>query len=273
MYLTRWRQADNRAIRWAVDDYLLQDSFNLSMLLGLEQAKHEALLNALKTDQPAAGELLAPIDTEQEVWASGVTYMRSREARMHESETKDIYDKVYEAQRPELFFKAQGWRVAGSGQPIRVRVDAHWNVPEPELTLVINRLGEIVGFCAGNDVSSRDIEGANPLYLPQAKVYNGSCALGPGIRLASAVTMTQLPVTMTIMRTQQQVYQGQTSTEQIKRPLQELADYLVKELVFPHGVFLMTGAGIVPDDEFTLQMGDQVTITVADLRLINEVEG
>ena len=271
MYLTRWLYADSQAIRWAVDDYLLHDSFSLAMLLGVEQAKQETLLNTLKTTQPAAGELLAPIDAEQEVWASGVTYLRSREARMHESETKDIYDKVYEAERPELFFKAQGWRVVGSGQVIRVRVDAHWNVPEPELTLVINRFGEITGFCAGNDVSSRDIEGANPLYLPQAKVYNGSCALGPGIRLASATAMMQMPVTMTIMRGQQQIYQGDTSTAQIKRPLQELADYLVKELVFPHGVFLMTGAGIVPDDEFTLQAGDQVTISVDDLKLINDV--
>lgn len=269
MYLTRHLTA--HGARWAVDNHFLAHQFELGMLMELPQSRIADVLQALRTDTNAEGDLLPPIEHEQEIWASGVTYMRSREARMHESETKDIYDKVYEAVRPELFFKALGWRTAGPGQPIRIRVDSRWNVPEPELTLVINSQAEIIGYTAGNDVSSRDIEGENPLYLPQAKVYNGSAAIGPGIVIASADEMTDLPIQLEIRRAGKAVFQGETNTGQIKRPLQELADYLLKELHFPQGVLLLTGAGIVPPDDFTLQPGDSVHISVADLQLENPV--
>ena len=196
--------------------------------------------------------MLPPIEAEHEVWAAGVTYLRSREARESESSVKDVYSRVYEAARPELFFKAAGWRVAGHRMPIRIRDDSRWNVPEPELTLVINAHGEIVGFCAGNDVSSRDIEGENPLYLPQAKVYNGSCALGPGIVLAEADDLRDLAIRLEVIRAGRSIFTGDTRTAQMKRPFEELVAYLCQELDFPRGVFLMTGTGIVPPQDFSL---------------------
>ena len=159
---------------------------------------------------------------------------------------------MYEAERPELFYKAAGWRVVGPGDAIRVRADSRWNVPEPELTLVINRRGEIVGYSAGNDVSSRDIEGENPLYLPQAKVYNGSCALGPGIHLAGPDELTDVPIGLKIARGGQTVFEGETRTSRMKRNFEDLAAYLYRELDFPRGAFLMTGTGIVPQESFSL---------------------
>jgi 2-dehydro-3-deoxy-D-arabinonate dehydratase len=197
--------------------------------------------------------------------------MRSKEARREESTTGDLYDQVYEAERPELFFKAAGWRVAGDGMPIRVRADSRWNVPEPELVLVVNRHRQIVGYCAGNDVSSREIEGQNPLYLPQAKVYTGSCALGPGIRLSNATEIMNLPIRMEIARAGVSVYAGEASTASLKRTPQELVSYLTQELEFPQGVFLMTGTCLVPEGDFSLQPGDVVTIQVGDLLLKNPV--
>ena len=198
MYLTRHQTF--RGPCWAVDGHWLPDGFHLDFMLqrSLEEIR-DALANA-RTDEPAEGALHAPIEDTQEVWAAGVTYLRSREARMAESETADIYDRVYNAERVEVFFKATGWRVMGHGDRIRVRRDSTWNVPEPELALVLNRAGEIVGYTAGNDVSSRSIEGENPLYLPQAKVYDGSCALGPGIVIADPDTMRDLPLRLTIER-------------------------------------------------------------------------
>ena len=228
------------------------------------------VIRALATDESAAGALLPPIEPSQEVWASGVTYLRSRDARKAESATGDIYQKVYEAERPELFFKAAGWRVVGPGDAIRVRADSRWNVPEPELTLVINRHGEIVGYCAGNDVSSRDIEGENPLYLPQAKVYNGSCALGPGIELADSNSLRDLPIGLKIARGGQTVFEGETRTSRMKRSFEDLAVYLYRELEFPRGAFLMTGTGIVPHESFSLAPGDRVRVEVGDLVLENE---
>lgn len=256
--------------RWAVDGQLLPQEFSLSLLLELSAGKIEEYLRNTVTNDPADGPLLAPIDPQQEVWASGVTYLRSREAREAESTTGDIYQRVYEAERPELFFKAAGWRVVSPGSPIRVRRDSKWNVPEPELTLLINRHAEIVGYCAGNDVSSRDIEGENPLYLPQAKVYNGSCALGPCIRLLSDPSaLSDLTIRLDIVRGNQPVFQGETSTRLMKRAFTELAAYLFRELDFPLGVFLMTGTGIVPPESFSLQPGDLVGVTVGDLMLEN----
>jgi 2-dehydro-3-deoxy-D-arabinonate dehydratase len=179
---------------------------------------------------------------------------------------------VYEAARPELFFKSAGWRVAGHRMPIRIREDSRWNVPEPELTLVINAHGEVVGFCAGNDVSSRDIEGENPLYLPQAKVYNGSCALGPGIVLAEADDLRDLAIRLEVIRAGRSIFTGDTSTARMKRPFEELVAYLCRELDFPRGVFLMTGTGIVPPQEFSMASGDLVRVTIGSLTLENVVD-
>lgn len=271
MYLTRHQTSQGP--RWAVDGRFLAEGFTLSLLLQLPAGAAEKALAGLVTGEAAQGELLAPIEPAQEVWASGVTYLRSREARKVESAVGDVYERVYEAERPELFFKAAGWRVVGHGEAVRVRADSKWNVPEPEMVLVINRAGEVVGYCAGDDVSSRDIEGENPLYLPQAKVYRGSCALGPGIILAGAGELIDLPVRLEIARAGRQVFAGEVRTSQMKRRLPDLASYLVRELDFPHGVFLMTGTGIVPPDEFSLQPGDQVRIAVGALVLENEVRG
>ncbi|MCB1641937.1 MAG: fumarylacetoacetate hydrolase family protein, partial [Xanthomonadales bacterium] len=186
MYTSLTRHATDSGPRWAVDGRYLPTDFRLSQLLRQRAADLPAALAQLPRSEPAQDPLLAPLEPEHEVWASGVTYLSSRMAREAESSSKDVYQKVYAAERPELFFKACGWRVVGHGERIRIRADSAWNVPEPELTLVLNRHGEIVGYTVGNDVSSRSIEGENPLYLPQAKVYDGSCALGPAIRLCGA---------------------------------------------------------------------------------------
>lgn len=257
--------------RWAVDGMLLAPSFTLGLLLELPRAAYPELLGATATGEAASGPLLAPIEGTQEVWASGVTYLRSRDARQAESETGDIYARVYLAERPELFMKAVGWRVRGPEDAIRVRPDSTWDVPEPELTLVINRHQEIVGYVAGNDVSSRSIEGANPLYLPQAKVYNGACALGPGIRLTEPDAMRDLPISLEILRGGVRIFYGETAITQMKRVFEELVGALYRELSFPSGAFLMTGTGIVPPNDFTLTVGDVVRIGVGGLVLVNEV--
>jgi 2-dehydro-3-deoxy-D-arabinonate dehydratase len=270
VYLTRHQVAGGS--RWAMDGRVLPDDFGLRRLLDLPSATLPSFLRGIvRTDLTASGPLLAPVDPFTEVWAAGVTYLRSREAREAESTVSDLYSRVYEAERPELFFKAVGWRVSGHAMPIRIRRDSSWNVPEPELTLVINARGEIVGFCAGNDVSSRDIEGANPLYLPQAKIYDGACALGPGISLCEADTLSNLSIELTVTRNGHAIFASETRTSRIKRPLRELVDYLRRELDFPNGVFLMTGTGIVPPDDFSLAGGDHVRITIGDLTLENEV--
>jgi 2-dehydro-3-deoxy-D-arabinonate dehydratase len=270
MYLTRHLTPEGA--RWALDDRFLPAQLDLGLLLQLPRAALSGFLRAIPCPEPASGKLLPPVEPTQEVWASGVTYLRSREAREAESTVKDVYARVYEAKRPELFFKAVGRRVVGHEMPIRVRGDSAWNVPEPELTLVANARGEIVGFCVGNDVSSRDIEGENPLYLPQAKVYEGSCALGPGILLAEADMLKDLTVGLSVTRAGKLAFQGEIRTAQIKRPLEELVGYLFKELDFPAGVFLLTGTGIVPPQDFSLDSGDVVRITIGPLTLENEVE-
>jgi 2-dehydro-3-deoxy-D-arabinonate dehydratase len=198
-----------------------------------------------------------------------VTYRRSREARLAESSTADLYQRVYRAERVEVFFKAIGWRVLGHGDAVRVRRDSTWNVPEPELTVLLNRAGAIVGYTAGNDLSSRDIEGQNPLYLPQAKVYDGASAFGPGIVIASADDMRALPIRMTIERGGKVVFDGETSTPKLKRSLEEMVGWLTRELSFPEGAFLMTGTGLVPPDDFSLAGGDAVRIRVGHLALEN----
>lgn len=269
MFLTR--HSTTNGPQWALDGALLPPAFSLGLLLELPRAVYGEVLDAMVTDEPAPEADLAPVELMHEVWASGVTYLRSRDARQAESESGDIYARVYTAERPELFMKAVGWRVMGPNDPIRVRPDSAWNVPEPELTLVINRHKEIVGYCAGNDVSSRSIEGANPLYLPQAKVYTGSCALGPGIQLVGPDEMRELPIKMQIFRDGEQLFFGETDITQMKRVFEELVDYLYRELAFPRGVFLMTGTGIVPPDDFTLRVGDLVKVVVGKMTLTNQV--
>jgi 2-dehydro-3-deoxy-D-arabinonate dehydratase len=182
-----------------------------------------------------------------------------------------MYQNVYEAERPELFSKSIGWRVSGDRMPIRIRKDSHWNVPEPELVLVINRHCEIVGYCAGNDVSSRDIEGENPLYLPQAKIYNGSCALGHGIWLCEPDDIKDIPIRLKIQRAGETAFNGEANTSSMKRTFPELVEFLTRELDFPHGVFLMTGTCLVPDD-FTLQPGDLVAVQVGEMTIENNVQ-
>jgi len=210
--------------------------------------------------------LLAPIDV-QEVWAAGVTYRRSQVARMEESEGAAVfYDKVYGADRPELFFKATPHRVVGPGQAVRIRKDAKWNVPEPELALVVNSRLKLVGFTIGNDMSSRDIEGENPLYLPQAKVYDACCGLGPWITLADAMpALADITIELAIERGGQVVFAGKTSAAQLNRTFDELIGWLARDNSFPEGVILLTGTGIVPGEEFTLAAGDIVRITIAGI--------
>lgn len=270
MYLTR--HATPGGPRWAANGRFLPAGLHMAAMMALPAPALRALLAALEpVGEPAEGDLLAPIEQGAEVWGAGVTYLRSRDARKAESATADVYQKVYEAERPEVFFKSAGWRVSGPGDPVRIRRDTSWNVPEPELTLVINAHNEIIGYTVGNDMSSRDIEGQNPLYLPQAKTYNGSCALGPGICITAPETMSGLSIRLHIQRAGEVIFQGDTSTNQMKRSFQELAGYLCRELSFPQGAFLMTGTGIVPPDDFTLQPGDVVSITIGEDTLRNPV--
>jgi 2-dehydro-3-deoxy-D-arabinonate dehydratase len=213
----------------------------------------------------AAATLLPPID-DQEVWAAGVTYLRSKTARQEESAEAggaSFYDRVYTAARPELFFKATPRRVVGPGQPIRARIDSKWTVPEPEMALVISPAMKIVGYTIGNDVSARDIEGENPLYLPQAKVYRQSCALGPCVTLASAMPpRDSVRIRMSVHRGDAAAFEGETRIDRMARPLEELVDWLGRENEFPDGVILLTGTGVVPPDDFTLRGGDVVSITI-----------
>jgi 2-dehydro-3-deoxy-D-arabinonate dehydratase len=219
--------------------------------------------------------VLAPI-ASQEVWAAGVTYYRSRDARMEESRDAaggDFYARVYEAERPELFFKSSPHRVVGPGGRVRLRADARWNVPEPELTLAVNAAGRIFGVTVGDDVSSRDIEGENPLYLPQAKVYDGSCALGPGIRLGEPPG-PEAAIRLEIGRGGGVAFAGETTLAQLKRRPAELVSFLFRDQSFPNGVFLMTGTGIVPGADFTLTPGDEIRIEIDGVgRLVNLVAG
>jgi 2-dehydro-3-deoxy-D-arabinonate dehydratase len=208
--------------------------------------------------------LLPPADGRMEVWAAGVTYHRSREARLEESGGADFYQKVYEADRPEVFFKSVPWRVVTDGEPIAIRRDSPLNVPEAELAIVVNSAAEIVGYTVGNDMSSRAIEGENPLYLPQAKIYAGACALAPGIRPAWEVDPGDLAISLRITRGDGVAWSGRTSTSQLERPLQSLVDCLFAEEQFPDGAIISTGTGIVPEMDFTLRPGDVVSIEIEE---------
>ncbi len=232
--------------------------------------------SAFESGQPATlpAQPGAPIGT-QEVWAAGVTYLRSRTARMEESKDAGggtFYDKVYNADRPELFFKGTPHRVAAPGTPVRIRRDSKWNVPEPELTLALNSRGRIFGYTVGNDMSSRDIEGENPLYLPQAKVYDKSTALGPCLLLTDEALPPTTTISIAIRRGGTEVFAGSTPISQIKRKFTDLAEYLFRDHSFPQGTFLLTGTGIVPPDAFTLQSGDEIRITIESIgTLVNSV--
>ena len=256
----------------APSEFRLTDLFTSEAPMELLQA----IVACSRASNPSAphSSPLAPIES-QEVWAAGVTYLRSRTARMEESKDSGggtFYDKVYHAARPELFFKATPHRVAAPGTPVRIRADSAWNVPEPELTLAINHRGVIFGYTIGNDMSSRDIEGENPLYLPQAKVYDRSAALGPCLWVTDAPLPATTEIAITILRAGQTVFTGATHISQIKRTFAELAEYLFRDNAFPRGCYLMTGTGVVPPDDFTLRSGDEIRITIEPIgTLINPV--
>ncbi|BAV06785.1 2-dehydro-3-deoxy-D-arabinonate dehydratase [Filimonas lacunae] len=220
---------------------------------------------ATATPHPSASETLPPIGPRQELWACGVTYWRSKVGRQEESKASgggDFYEKVYHAERPEVFFKSTPSRVVGPGQPVRIRKDSTWDVPEPELTLVVTSSGKIIGYTIGNDMSSRSIEGENPLYLPQAKTYDGCAALGPCIYVTNQPLPAQALIRLTISRNGEQAFTGDVELSQMKRTPEELVSFVYRESSFPHGCLIMTGTGIVPGHDFTLQSGDEISIGI-----------
>jgi 2-dehydro-3-deoxy-D-arabinonate dehydratase len=260
---------DNNAYLIEKDwDEILANRNLYSDLLQLTRTSKKLDPNSL---EQAKKQLLPPIG-RQEVWAAGVTYLRSRDARMDESKESggsDFYQKVYTADRPELFFKATARRVSGPGEDVFIRKDSTWNVPEPELTLFINSSGAIQGYTVGNDMSSRSIEGENPLYLPQAKTYERSAALGPCIFVAESPIDAATTISLMIQRGGANVFEGKITLKQMKRELPELAGWLFKELSFPDGCFLMTGTGIIPPDHFTLAHGDVVNISIEGIGMLS----
>ena len=248
---------------------------NLAELLTLEKStllsKIRAALQSSETTEVVR--LLPPVDALTEVWAAGVTYKRSRAAREEESDQPDVYSRVYEADRPELFFKSVAWRVVGTGEPIGVRSDSAINAPEPEIALVCNSFGEIVGVTICNDVSSRSIEGENPLYLPQAKVYAGSCALGPGfVPIDQIPDIYNLEISVEVKRDGEVIWDGVTSTKEMHRTFEDLVKYLFLHMAFPQGVILSTGTGLVPSMSFNLSTEDEVTVGIQRIgTLVNNV--
>ena len=232
-----------------------------------------AALRGSRGRMVSEADAVAPIGS-QEVWAAGVTYFRSRTARMEEAKDAgggSFYDRVYSAERPELFFKAPPYRVVGPGGKVRIRRDSKWNVPEPELALLVNARGTIIGYTIGNDMSSRDIEGENPLYLPQAKVYDGSCALGPAVLVTEEPLARETQIGIEILRGGSVAFGGSTSLAQMKREPRELVEFLYRETSFPFGCYLLTGTGIVPPDDFSLARGDEVRITIEPIGTLRNV--
>lgn len=276
MKIAKYLAADSKPALGIVEDDGIQP-------LNLANGQFQSLSEILESDDPAETArflidasaaklqladvtLLPPID-DQEIWAAGVTYKRSRAARMEESvSSATVYDLVYTADRPEIFFKANPWKVSAPEQPVRIRADSNWNVPEPELALVIDRRMQIVGYTIGNDMSSRDIEGENPLYLPQAKVYDGSCSLGPWITLPSGMPAREaIEIRLAVVRTGKIVFEGATSIAEMARSFESLVEYLGRDQTFRSGVVLLTGTGIVPDKDFTLRPGDVVNISISGI--------
>ena len=274
--LVRFRRRDGDIGFGLLRDRRLVDLRRLTLdaLLAKPLAEIRALLGQNRAAQeiPTGDiQLLAPVES-QEVWAAGVTYLRSREARIEESSVKDIYARVYEADRPEIFFKAAGWRAVGPGETIGVRPDSTWDVPEPELAVLSNAAGEVVAYACGNDMSSRSIEGENPLYLPQAKVYERSCALGPGAVLAWHVDVSRAEIRMTIEREGREVFAGHASTADMVRDPAELVAVVHATYPLPKGAWLLTGASLVPPESYTARPGDVVRIAIAGLgELVNTV--
>ena len=248
---------------------------NLAELLTLEKSTLlSTITEALQSSETAeVARLLPPVDALTEVWAAGVTYKRSRAAREEESDQPDVYSRVYDADRPELFFKSVAWRVVGTGEPIGVRSDSAINAPEPEIALVCNSFGEIVGVTICNDVSSRSIEGENPLYLPQAKVYAGSCALGPGfVPIDQIPDIYNLNISVAVKRDGEVIWDGVTSTKEMHRTFEDLVKYLFLQMTFPQGVILSTGTGLVPSMSFNLSTEDEVTVGIERIgTLFNKV--
>jgi 2-dehydro-3-deoxy-D-arabinonate dehydratase len=235
----------------------------------------QLMQGARAVSQSSLIDLLPPIGN-QEVWAAGVTYYRSRDARMEESKSAgggDFYDRVYSAARPELFFKATAHRVVGPEAKVAIRADAKWSVPEPELVLFVSPGGKIAGYTIGNDMSSRDIEGENPLYLPQAKVYDRSCALGPCLLVSNDPLPDSTEITIQIRRDGKRAFFGTTTLKEMKRKPEELVEYLYRSSSFPHGCFLFTGTGVVPPDSFTLNTDDEITITIPPIGTLTNVVG
>jgi 2-dehydro-3-deoxy-D-arabinonate dehydratase len=258
VYRTREGVAVNEDQRW----FHARD-FSFDRLF-TEERPLDWLHSRLEPDSRRDSEdaVLPPIES-QEVWAAGVTYQRSREARMEESgHGADIYERVYDAERPELFFKATPHRVVGNGGEVRIRGDSSWNVPEAELALAVNRAGRIFGYTIGNDMSSRSIEGENPLYLPQAKIHDGCCALGPALILSDSPPAPATEIVLCIGRAGLEVFRGTTTLAKMKRTPQELVAWLFRDNSFPAGCYLLTGTGIVPDSDFTLAAGDEIAITM-----------
>lgn len=273
MKLCKFKNADGPSLVGLVDGDQITPLTGTTLTQLLESENVAAAVSAASKGEPIAidqATLLPPLD-DQEVWAAGVTYKRSQTARMEESEAAaSCYDRVYQADRPELFFKATPHRVVGPGQPIRIRSDATWNVPEPEVTLVMNSRVQLVGFTIGNDMSSRDIEGENPLYLPQAKTYSQCCGLGPWITLTEEMPAPdQIGIQLRVIRNGETVFNESTSTSQMARSFEHLIGYLGRDNDFPTGVFLLTGTGIVPDSDFTLHADDEVQIEVDGIGVLS----
>lgn len=249
-------------------DVLVNDDELLSTLKKIAETAPEVLSTTVENS-------LAPIGSRQELWACGVTYLRSMVGRQEESKAaggSDFYSKVYEAERPECFFKSNPSRVVGMNDKVRIRKDSTWDVPEPELTLLVSSSGKIVGYTIGNDMSSRSIEGENPLYLPQAKTYDGCASLGPCIYVTDSALEKSTQIRLTINRNNISVFQGEVKIDQMKRALKELVSYIYRESTFPNGCMIMTGTGIVPGNGFTLQSGDQIIIEIDKIgQLINVV--
>ena len=269
-----YKVASGLLIDNGIEFRLVKDNWNTFM-------NDDQLYEKLKTDPGESisgsmaemlitNELQAPIQS-QEVWASGVTYYNSKLGRQEESKDAgggSFYAHVYEAERPELFFKAPSYRVVGHGEKVRIRQDSTWDVPEPELTLLLSSSGKIIGYTIGNDMSSRSIEGENPLYLPQAKSYDGSTALGPCIFVTDKPLSKETKINLEILRSGQEIFVGSIGINQIKRSFEELSSFLYRECTFPHGSFLMTGTGIVPGSDFTLQSGDKIAISIDGIGIL-----
>jgi 2-dehydro-3-deoxy-D-arabinonate dehydratase len=277
MKLCRFQTQDKVHIGLFADDEMITDLTSAGVTELTPLLEREDLVEYLRSlvaqnlpeISPSEVRLLPPVE-KQEVWAVGVTYLRSKKARMEESDfSATAYDKVYDAPRPELFFKSMPEKVVGTGDAVGIRSDAKWNVPEPELALVLNSRGRVVGYTVGNDMSSRDIEGENLLYLPQAKIYDRACAVGPCIEVvASEEEARGWTIAVQISRGGQAVFSGQTSVSQIKRTFTEMAEYLFRSQTFPHGAVLLTGTGVVPGDDFTLNAGDVVRIEISGIGVL-----